>query len=280
MASCITIKHAVMKPEIILQSDVLDIIFDGRNKEYGAYALRKNYNHRLIKALGITFLAAALFLFLQNMQVAKQTAAPESLIKDLKIVEVAVPKDKIDPKPKQDKPKATQQPKKTILNVVPIIKPDDQVAATTVHTQDDLDKTNFGSKPVDGVDGDPGNIITPPSGDDVPAATVNVEPETKGPVDWAEIMPSFNGDIIKYMLRHLRQPDDLEEGERIVVRIKFIVNEEGNISDVQVIQSGRPDLDEQVVRVVKKMPRWNPGKQAGKAVPVYFNMPVTFVSNP
>jgi protein TonB len=81
------------------------------------------------------------------------------------------------------------------------------------------------------------------------------------------------------MLKNLRQPDDIDAGQRIVVRVKFVVDKDGEISDIEVVQSGRSDLDKEVIRVVKKMPRWKPGMQNDRAVPVFFNMPVSFVND-
>jgi periplasmic protein TonB len=271
-----------MKPEIILKSDVLDIIFDGRNKDYGAYELRKYYNSRLIQAIAIMFFLVLLFFALQKINMNDGLSSNNIFPPDPQLTPVELQPDKPKDDKPQDKPQQPKEKQKTITNDVPLIKPDDQVPETMVPTDEDVTRTNIGSVPYDGPQGDPGNQIQPVTGDDGNGKTITpVEPAIPtGPFENAEVMPSFNGDIVKYMLRHIRQPDDLEEGERIVVRVKFIVNEEGNISDVQVIQSGRRDLDEEVVRVVKKMPRWNPGKQGNRAVPVYFNMPVTFVSNP
>ncbi len=80
------------------------------------------------------------------------------------------------------------------------------------------------------------------------------------------------------MLRNLRKPDDLEEGEKIVVIIKFIVEADGSIVNTEVLKSGGR-FDEEVLRVVKKMPKWKPGVQNGRFVSVYFNLPVTFAGS-
>jgi protein TonB len=270
-----------MKPETILQSDLLDIIFEGRNKEYGAYALRKNYNHRLIQAIGIMMVVASTVFIVQNIQLAGKGPVKPLLPPDTHLssfIELQPEKPKEKPEPKSQPLPAKAQP--TIQDVVPIIKPN--ITETTVPSIENLDGRIISTVT---------NTVPPGGGDNVPVhqgtpagqtTTTEADPVAtpKGPVDFAEVMPSFNGDIVRYMLHHLRQPDDLEDGERIVVRVKFVVNEDGNIGDVEVVQSGRRDLDEEVVRVIRKMPRWNPGKQAGKPVPVFFNMPVTFVSNP
>ncbi len=268
-----------MKPETILQSDLLDIIFENRNKAYGAYALRKYYNIRLLQALGGTILLVGLFIFLQGIDFTGKVELPKSPFDEVVLTTVSMPEDPKDPIP-DEKPKPQQQ-KATILNATaPVITA--APVETTVATQDEMTAGNLGTKtqivPSSGP-GDPGPVDN--GGDKTFIDPAPVEPavESNLPLDHADIMPSFNGDIVRFLLRHLRQPDNIEEGERIIVRVKFVVTKEGEISDVQVVQAGRRDLDEEVIRVVKKMPRWNPGKQAGKFVPVYFNLPVIFVSN-
>jgi periplasmic protein TonB len=267
-----------MKPETILKSDLLDILFENKNKEYGAYALRKNYNKRLMQALGATCLFVALFVLLQSMKPKQEVAelfyTTDSI--DLKRFEF-----KTDDK-KPDIPVKPQQPKVIPLanDAAPVIKPDDKVPDSKIPTTEELDKGNLGTKTVvDPGTSDPGTVsVDPHGGGDVQPAAPEIE-VPKGPLNFAEVMPSFNGDLKKWILNHVRQPDDLEEGEKIVVKVKFVVTADGEIDDVQVMQSGRKDLDQEVIGVVKRMPRWKPGMQAGRNVPVYFYLPVTFVSN-
>lgn len=264
-----------MKPEIILQSDVLDILFENRNKAYGAYALRKNYNRRLMQALGGTGLFVLLFIALQSMKPKNNISGP--IFGDT--VEVSL----VDPPRDRVKPVEPARPKQpvrsTVNDNIPVIKPDSKVPETKIPTQEDITNGNPGTKTVDGPGSiDPGPAAPGPAG----VAPAEPKPEQFDEVTvrvHPDVMPAFTGDIVKYMLRNLRQPDDLEDGQKIVVKVKFVVTKEGEISDVEVIQSGRPDLDNEVMRVVKKMPRWKPGMQGGRNVPVYFNLPVTFVSN-
>ncbi len=269
-----------MKPETILQSDVLDIIFENRNKEYGAYALRKNYNVRLLQAMGGTILLIGFFIVLQSMDFSDKLEKPQSPFDGMQLTSVSLPEDKPENPVPEDKPKRIE--KTTTLNAVPPVITSKPIE-TTIATQEELSNANLGTKTeiieTSGGSGDPG-----PADNGDGKTIVEIKPvksivESNVPLDDADVMPSFNGDIVRFMLRHLRQPDDIDEGQRIIVRVKFVVTREGDISDVQVVQSGRRDLDEEVIRVVKKMPRWNPGKQAGRFVPVYFNLPVTFVSN-
>lgn len=80
------------------------------------------------------------------------------------------------------------------------------------------------------------------------------------------------------MGRNLRQPDDIDEGQKIVVIARFVVDQYGNISNIGLEQKGREDLDRQVITVIGKMPKWKPGRQNGRPVAVYFKVPVTFLS--
>jgi len=93
-------------------------------------------------------------------------------------------------------------------------------------------------------------------------------------------MPEFPGGLEalkKFLLKNIRQPDDLQPGERIVVLASFIVARNGGIEQMKIINSGRADLDKEVLRVIGKMPSWKPGVQNGHEVSVYFNLPVTFI---
>ena len=111
-------------------------------------------------------------------------------------------------------------------------------------------------------------------------ATEPVRPNPKKVYDVVEQMPSFPGGMkamMDYLARNIRYPanakNDLIEGRVI---LQFIVDKKGNLSDVKVARSVEPYLDAEAVRVVKSMPRWNPGMQNGKAVKVRYTLPVTF----
>jgi protein TonB len=102
--------------------------------------------------------------------------------------------------------------------------------------------------------------------------------EPTAPLVKAEVMPEFPGGMEafkKFMLRNLRQPD-LNEGEKIIVRVQFVVDADGSIKNMNILQSGG-GLDNEVIRVVAKMPKWKPGIQNGRFVAVYFTLPVTFL---
>jgi protein TonB len=94
-------------------------------------------------------------------------------------------------------------------------------------------------------------------------------------------MPQFPGGMeafLKFMQRNLKQPEDFDEGQKMVVLASFVVDAGGNIVNIAIDQKARPDLDAEVLRVIKKMPVWEPGMQNGRKVPVFYKLPVTFIA--
>ena len=83
----------------------------------------------------------------------------------------------------------------------------------------------------------------------------------------------------RFMLNNLHQPDDISEGEKLALLAQFVVDKNGNISDVQILQNAREDLDAEVMRVINRMPKWKAGSQNGNPVAVYYKMPISFVNN-
>lgn len=271
-----------MNADKIIQSDVLDIIFENKNKDYGAYHLRKNYNKRLLQSIGVTCLFVMAIVLLQNMKPKKQNLVvlnPDNT----RLIEVDLPKDQ--PKEPIKKPQQTRPQVATLNATAPVIFADpevkDTIADNIALASSTLGTTNKTGDTNTTIDVDPGS---PTTGDGDGVVEKLVEPvfDDVSVRDWAQVLPEFPGGMAalqKFMLKNLRQPDDIEAGQRIVVRVKFVVNKDGDISDIEIVQSGRSDLDAEVIRVVKKMPKWKAGLQNGKAVPVFFNMPVSFVNN-
>lgn len=96
----------------------------------------------------------------------------------------------------------------------------------------------------------------------------------------AEEMPSFPGGekaLMQYIKDNTYYPKELCEGAaQGRVMVGFVINEDGSISDVKVLRSLTPECDEVAVKIVKGMPKWNPGKQNGKAVKTKYTVPVSF----
>ena len=281
------LKIKIMKTETILQSDVLDIIFENRNKNYGAYTLRKFYNNRLYKSLGGTFAVVCLlcsFTFI-NSKVVK----PEIIITGTTIM-----KDITDNKPKDKKPKeklvekliakpevaAKQKPANSTLftNVLvtknPNSGPIKELTENDFIGDQDL-KTPGGEKPTVGA--------IPSKGKDTVAIVATEKPkiDVEKPLDGADIMPAYPGGmqaLTKFLQKNLTNPQEVEEGQNVAVKIKFIVGYDGKLKGFETVEDGGTAFNNEVIRVLKKMPNWIPGKMMGEAVSVYYTVPVKFVS--
>jgi len=269
-----------MKPELILQSDVLDIVFENKNKAYGAYELRRHYNKRLQQSMLVTFLLVLVFAFLQSWKVPhrKGSIAFDNL-DSLKLVEMKLKPDEPIEQPKEKIKQPKQLAERKYESIV-VVK--DKDVKDSLPTITELAKTVISDKNVNGENISPNEIVKPSSnGNNINVTTVEVEEEVR-PLKIAEFMPEFPGGMdafLKFMQRNLKQPENMEDAEKLVVVADFVVDAEGNISDLKISQHARADLDAEVIRVIKKMPQWKPGMQNGRKVPVFCKLPVTFVAS-
>ena len=270
----------------------VEIVFAGKNKEYGAYQLRKGTSGRNIKSLLILVIAAALvggFLawkVIEQKQAEEQQAYMEAmeLAKLQKQAEKEQKKKQEPIKPKVEMKKEIPVARETQKFTAPVIKKDDLVKEENqVKQMDQLDaKVAVGTKDEEGtkdrtveaVRSDIAVAAPPPP----PAAP---KPEVSNKVfDVVEEMPSFpggNGALMSYLSSNIKYPVVAQEnGVQGRVIVAFVVERDGSISDVKVARSVDPSLDREAQRVVKSMPKWKPGKQNGSAVRVKYTVPVVF----
>ena len=269
-----------MKSEQILKADLLDIIFENRNKAYGAYSIRRAYPSHLKKAMGMMLLMVVIASLYVMSKPKKNTEsrlhAYDTLDVNLQTV--------VDP----EKPKEQKQPDERTVPEQPPTKPDfvpvivdDHLVVDEVPDRTDTTIYNPGAEVNAGTPGGEGFIqatqgnetkITP----DPPQETTPLEPPI---LEHPDENPEFPGGInawIKYLQERLRVPEELEAGERKTVRVKFVVNANGEVTDAVITMSGGKEFDKEVLRVIGRMPKWKPGKQRGKPVASYFTQPVTF----
>ena len=258
----------------ILQADLLDILFEHRNKAYGAYALRKNYNQRLQWALAISLSLAFVVLLIgvgKGSTNDKPPATPGVILHAIEL-------------PKQ-KPATTPSPQpKRVLKVaqikdVPIkIVPNDQVKKPEVPTINDLENALISTvnKTGTGANGIP--EASNPGTDDQNSKNTrgNREPEFH-PTSSEAQFPGGVESFKKFLSKNLVTPDDLQVGEKKTVLVRFKVDVDGLISSAQIVQSGGEKYDREVLRVLNKMPKWVPATQNGVKVPTWFTQPVSFI---
>jgi periplasmic protein TonB len=254
----------------ILKADVLDIVFDNRNKEYGAYLLRKYYNNRLLIALGGMIGFVLIIVLVVNLSPGVKHAIQEA-IKPEKSTVVVV--DHIEPPPPTPVPPPVQ-PARQVRSSANIILADE----TTVRTQEEIDRSIISGVDVDGPDVNP---ELPSVAEPTPAAVMPVVENPPPPPPAPTTPASFPGGQqawMKFLNKYLQTPGELQAGEKKSVVVRFVVDEEGSVSKFEITRSGGAAFDNEVIRVLKKMPKWKPAVQNGRSVAVMFSQPVSFMA--
>ena len=260
----------------ILQADLLDILFENRNKAYGAYALRKNYNHRLGWALGIG-LAISLLLMLLNFMGKKNSPGPDKP-PDLNIISFELPKDK--PKEIEKPSEIKEMSKMAEVKSVNEIRIVDDTYKTDIATQQEIEASIVSTKTVDGI---PAVGIVKensnPTNENEMKNSANVESHEK-PQVFSQSDAQYPGGkeaFANFLRKYLVTPEELEPGEKKTVVVRFMVDLDGSISKTEIVQSGGDKYDKEVIRVLHKMPKWIPAMQNGFKMSSYFSQPVIFI---
>ncbi len=259
-----------------------DIIFEGKNKAYGAYTLRRSSGKRhrfafiLVGAIAVAAFSVPMLFKYLNLGGDKE---------DVGAVEMTnIKLDKPEVK-KEDQIKKLEAPpppelKSTIKFTAPVIKKDEEVKeADEMKSQEQLieNKATISVADVKGTNEETGVDIKTLQENKVVVAEKE-EPEKVFEV--VEVPPSFpggEGELMKYLKDHINYPVVAQENNiQGKVTIQFVVGRDGSVQDVSVARSVDPSLDKEAVRVVKSMPKWIPGKQGGTAVRVKYFVPVNF----
>lgn len=265
-----------------------ELVFDGRNKAYGAYDLRqKTGNRNMWAALILLLLAVVIWGVLKwkaySDEQARIAALNEAENKMTEIIQ-AEEEDVADEKEEEvvyveEQQEVQQEVMATEAFQVPEIKEDDKVSNEITSTEEHVNSDaaiGFSNE-----EGTEGATETRHMEAIVTQAPVEVKkPEVEKPFDVVEVMPSFpggQGELMKYLASNIKYPVVAQEnGIQGRVVVKFVVEPDGSISNVVVVKSVDPSLDKEAVRVVKSMPKWIPGQNNGQKVRVNFNVPVSF----
>jgi protein TonB len=262
-----------------------DIIFEGKNKAYGAYQIRQTSSKRHVIAFIVTVIIVAFIIFLPTLietVVPKRNIADNlsesSVLADLQQKEL---EEQVQEKDILREETAPPPPplKSTIQFTAPEIVPAEEIKEDEeMKTQEELaeSKVQISVATVEGTDDVHGIDIA-----DLQEHKVVVEDTETKIFEVVEQQPEFPGGteaLMKYLHDNIIYPVvAMENGIKGRVTLKFVVNKSGDISDIQVLRGVDTSLDREAVRVVKSMPKWIPGKQNGKPVNVYFTLPVNFV---
>ena len=269
----------------LISSDWVDLVFEGRNKAYGAYRLRKSTTKRNILAMvAVVILLIVAFIILTVKNFVDEQRAKVAMTQVAELTNYKQPEKKAEVKQKKvevEPERVVERVKSSIKFTAPVIKKDEEVKPDEeLKTQDELmsTKTAIGTFDVKGNDDANGEILK--------AKEVIAEPEPpkheeeNKVFDIVEQQPLFPGGpaaLMKYLSENTKYPVVAQENSvQGRVTVQFVVEKDGSISDVHVLRGVDPSLDKEAVRVVKSMPRWTPGKQNGITVRVNYRVPVLF----
>jgi protein TonB len=270
-----------MEPSKILSADILDIVFEGRNKEYGAYDLRKKYNKRITMALVITASVAALVVGATFLSKALAPSSDNNVeVKDVALqnIQEAPP----PPPPPPPPPKAPPPPPQleTAKFTPPVIKKDEEVQKQEIPPVDDLDKVVISDKTTEGIKDD-GLLNTPvvDEGTKIVAEKPVDENEifTKVEIEASVNIPQWRRHLENQLQRYIDDASSsgMQPGV-YTINVRFLVEKDGSINSVQALNDPGFGLATGAVEVVKRGPKWTPGEQNGKKVRSYHTQPISF----
>ena len=269
-----------MESSKILTADILDIIFEGRNKEYGAYELRKTYRSRIFTALGV-MAGLCLIILVFSFIRPSHKAVTKLVVQDVQLQDVKEEK-KVEPPPppppKQEPPKveiAKFTPPKIVKDEE--VKPEEQIKET-----EKLEDTKIGTINQEGVKTD---VVAPPveaKGTGVVEAPKQPEEDYDKEFKTVQIeakFPGGQGEWRKFLERNLNSNVPVDNGAppgNYTVIVSFLVDKEGNISEVKAENNPGHGTAEEAVRVIKRGPKWQPAVQNGRNVIYRQKQSITF----
>ena len=243
-----------------------DVVFENRNKNYGAYLLRRAYANRLMLGVGVTVAMIAFILSLQNFYSGRHTSPEVQPPPFEKTVRLAQPL----PIERKERPvNSVREPKSNVQNQGVIVTTDEVIEAEIETSTEYISEEGTGSEETGILEG---------------AGTLSIpEPEmvVKDPVrDFAAVMPQYEGGLeamMKFIQKKIRYPRAPRVmGIEGTVFIRFVINGDGSVSDVEVIKGVHSDYDKEAMRVISMMPSWKSGSQNGQPVAVRMVLPIKF----
>lgn len=243
-----------------------DIVFENRNREYGAYKLRKNYNRNVMISLMVAMLifgTAVILPFLNARAQETREKRSETMV-EIKMENLDQPVEQIaPPTPPPPPEEIVQQAQYVPPVVVDSVKPEDNMQLMTVdQAQIEVKNENVIEEVVQ-----------------IAAEVQEAEPEQEVfyVVEESPMFPGGDAEIQRYIGENVVYPEVAKENNiqgRVV--LKFCVTETGGVDLVSILKGVDPELDAEVIRVVKTLPKFKPGKQGGKPVRVWYTIPILF----
>jgi periplasmic protein TonB len=261
-----------MKQEAALPKNWNDLVFENRNKVYGAYQIRESYSRHVLISVIIT-LAILLFVFAYPYIV--QLFTSNDAVVNEKVLDRTITLDQPPPiTPNQPPPPKIDVPPpvKTIIKFLPPKVTDKEIVEEEeMPTIEEIKQNETGTEDIKGTEDvvfeEPVAAVVGDGDDDKIFTVVEQQPEYAGGLEA----------MYKFINKSMRYPASARRmGVEGTVFVSFVVDKEGKISQVQTIKGISPDCDKEAIRVIQLMPSWKPGKQNGKPVSVRFVLPLKF----
>ncbi len=266
-----------------------DIIFEGKNKEFGAYELRnqsaRRHNMAMLSVVVVIVLALLISLFVSSIERAEETITGEA---EQEMVSVDTTQDEPEPEDEPEdrfeEPEVEEVLPEEVLNTVKVteiaIVDDDQVSKEDeVKNQEELTQTEtaFGASDFDkGTD----DVTVVREVKNEVVVEEKKAPEPEKIFTAVEEQPKFPGgdaELYKWLSKNIRYPEMAAQNNiQGRVTVQFVVEKNGSVGEVKVVRGKDPDLDKEAVRVVKSLPKFIPGKMNGQNVRVWYTLPINF----
>lgn len=271
-----------------------DLVFEGKNKEFGAYQLRKASDKRhnlavLFTLIGLVIIALLVWGWSTYSAYRARVAAEEALAAERMQAaqfEAEAEQEEEEEEQKYEEEKKPELPKEEVVatvqqTAIAIVPPDKVKNEVKDVVEQQENKETVGTINQEGTgDIDRAKILTSEV-KIAPAPVVEEKPQPKNEpekvFEAVEQPAAFKGNVNKWLSSHINYPPAAADaGVQGKVLVRFIVNKDGSVSDVTVLKGVDRDLDKEAVRAVRSMPKWQPGKNNGVAVRSYFTLPVVF----
>jgi len=261
-----------MEANKILNADFLDILFEGRNKEYGAYELRRSYNKRMIRAIiGMLAICLLIFIFSVLANTIREKAPKKMNVQDVHLEDIKQPEEQKPPPPP---PPPKEPPKVEVTKFTPpkIVKDEEVKPEEKPPEQEKLEDTKIGAFNQEGLKTD---VVAPPveeKGTGQVAAPKTDNQDYDKEFTSVQVEAKFPGGQDawrKYLERNLNQQTPADNGAapgNYTVTVSFLVDKSGNISQVQALTDPGYGCAAEAVRVIQKGPKWTPAVQNGRNV--------------
>jgi protein TonB len=270
-----------MEANKILSADILDLVFEHRNKDYGAYELRKTYNKRIVMALVITGSIALLALIGSVLSSTLDDGKSNKVdIKEVTLADIKQEEEKPKELPPPPPPKPPDPPKIEMQKFTPpkIVK--DEEVQEPPPAQEELKEAKIDVIKQEGIKDE--GIVAPAVIDDGKGIVEEKKEDENKIFEKVEIEATFKGGESawrKYLERNLNPSAPVDNGApegMYTVYVQFVVSKDGSISDVKALTKHGYGMEAEAVRVIKKGPAWTPAIQNGRSVNAYRKQPITF----